>query len=384
MAPSEHTMTFAIVALAAAMVSTAATAQAGPDAAANRQRQLVDIVEREQARNGVYSVELIAPLSELAFLHQEAGDRAVASATVERVLQVIRANYGLYSLAQAPLILQLIANENAAGNNDTAWELEEELVSLAKRHPADLRTVPIFREVVRERMSLGSQELPLELVCRSHGSTEGCNARGVIVADALNNVGAAINVFLNNRLYGSPELRELEQKLIDWGSCDVARDSYRRLMFYDGETRESWLNRAATMVRAADAELICSVPGQPDRKRAALNGYRKAYELLERNAVAQASIDELFTPPAPISLSARAYPMLFAATLDSSSGHIDIAFEITEYGRARKVEIIDATANTTDEKKKRVFSLVRDGLYRPRAANGEILDRAPVVWRYYW
>jgi hypothetical protein len=252
MAPSEHTMTFAIVALAAAMVSTAATAQAGPDAAANRQRQLVDIVEREQARNGVYSVELIAPLSELAFLHQEAGDRAVASATVERVLQVIRANYGLYSLAQAPLILQLIANENAAGNNDTAWELEEELVSLAKRHPADLRTVPIFREVVRERMSLGSQELPLELVCRSHGSTEGCNARGVIVADALNNVGAAINVFLNNRLYGSPELRELEQKLIDWGSCDVARDSYRRLMFYDGETRESWLNRAATMVRAAD------------------------------------------------------------------------------------------------------------------------------------
>jgi hypothetical protein len=76
--------------------------------------------------------------------------------------------------------------------------------------------------------------------------------------------------------------------------------------------------------------------------------------------------------------------MLFAATLDSSSGHIDIAFEITEYGRARKVEIIDATANTTDEKKKRVFSLVRDGLYRPRAANGEILDRAPVVWRYYW
>ncbi|HET7132787.1 MAG TPA: hypothetical protein VFJ95_11090, partial [Gammaproteobacteria bacterium] len=142
-------MAIAAIALTAAVAAAAAPTQSDPDAGASRQRQLVDTIDREQARNGVYSEALIAPLSELAFLYQEAGDGAVASATVERVLQVIRANYGLYSLAQAPLLSQLIANERAAGNRDTAWELEDELVALAKRNPTELRAVPIFREVAR-------------------------------------------------------------------------------------------------------------------------------------------------------------------------------------------------------------------------------------------
>ena len=75
--------------------------------------------------------------------------------------------------------------------------------------------------------------------------------------------------------------------------------------------------------------------------------------------------------------------MLSAAPSDSF-GHIDIAFEITKYGRARRIDIVDATPNSTDEEKKNLFLFVRDGLYRPRAANGAIVDGSRVVWRYYW
>jgi hypothetical protein len=399
----EHPFTVAIFAVAAAASSAAASSQSELDAAANRQRQLVDRIEREVSRGGAYSEELTAPLSELALLYQEADDRALASATIERVLQVVRANYGLYSLAQAPLISRLVANEEAAGNRETAWELEDELLTLARRHPEDLRTVAIFREIGDKRMRLHDHELPLPVVCRGNWNAAGCHegsnefaagaepkrwisVRALVIVGAMNNWADAINVFLQNRLYGSPELRELEQKLIDSGSCDVARESYGRLMFYDEASAETWLNRAATIVRAADSELVCS-RNPPALKRAALERYREAYELLERNAVARASIDELFAPEAPIrlteSLPAKAYPMLSAAPSDSF-GHIDIAFEITKYGRARRIAIVDATPNSTDEEKRRLFLFVRDGLYRPRAANGAIVDGSRVVWRYYW
>jgi hypothetical protein len=351
-------------------------------------------------------------LSELALLYQEADDRALASATIERALQVVRANYGLYSLAQAPLISRLVANEATAGNHETAWEIEDELLTLAKRHPEDLRTVAIFREIGDRRVRLSGDELPLSVVCRGNWNAAGCqeenndfaarsvgslgnefsvgSVRDLVKAGAMNNCGDAINVFLQNQLYDSEELRELEQKLIALGGCDVARESYRRLMFYDEANAETWLNRAATIVRAADSELVCSQNQRPALERDALERYREAYELLERNAVARASIDELFAPEVPIrlteSLPARAYPMypIPSVAPSDSFGHIDIAFEITKYGRAQGIEIIDATPNCTDEEKHNFFRFVRDGLYRPRAANGAIADGSRVVWRYYW
>jgi hypothetical protein len=398
----EHPFAVAIFAVAAAVASAAASAQSVLDAAADRERQLVDSIEREVSRGGAYSEELIGPLSELALLYQEADDRALPSATIGRALQVVRANYGLHSLAQAPLISRLVANEAAAGNHEAAWVVEDELLTLAKRHPEDLRTAAIFREIGDRRVRLYSHEIPLSVVCRGQANVAGCreasnelgsnefsvgSVRDLINAGAMTAWGDAINVFLQNRLYDSQELRELEQKLIALGSCDVARESYRRLMFYDEGSAETWLNRAATIVRAADSDLVCSRNQPPALKRAALERYRQAYELLERNAVDRASIDELFAPEAPIRLSeslpASAYPMPSPAP-SASFAHIDIAFEITQYGRAQRIDIVDATPNSTDDEKHALLLFVRDGLYRPRAANGAIDDGSRVVWRFYW
>jgi hypothetical protein len=157
-------------------------------------------------------------------------------------------------------------------------------------------------------------------------------------------------------------------------------------MHYDEASAETWLNRAATIVRAADSELVCSQKQRPVVERAALELYQEAYELLERNAVARASIDELFAPEVPFrlteSLPARVYPIPSVAPSDSF-GHIEIAFEITKEGRAQGIEIIDATPNCSDEEKHNFVRWLRDGLYRPRAADGAIADGSRVVWRYY-
>ena len=136
-------MTVAILVFAARAASVASS-QPDVDAAADRQRQLVVAIEQAEARGGPYSAELMAPLTSLAMLHQEAGDRDLAAAVIERLLHVVRVNYGLYSLEQAPLLAQLIANAEAAGNAETAWGLQDDLLTLARRNPQDLRTVAIY------------------------------------------------------------------------------------------------------------------------------------------------------------------------------------------------------------------------------------------------
>src|SRR5690606_38680429 len=74
------------------------------------------------------------------------------AAALERARQIVRVNYGLNSLVEAPLLRQLARSEEARGDFDAAWYLEQELLSLAERHPGDLRVVPIFRELAASRL----------------------------------------------------------------------------------------------------------------------------------------------------------------------------------------------------------------------------------------
>ena len=394
-----QTMTVAILALAACAASVASS-QPDLDAAADRQRQLVAAIEQVEARGGPYSEELIEPLTSLAVLHREAGDHDLAAAVIERLMHVVRVNHGLHSLEQAPLLAQLIANEEAAGNAETVWGLQDDLLDLARRNPEDLRTVAIYRDIADQRLAqLGARKLPLRSVCRGNEILPGCSesppggelrytpvVNGLVFAGAMNNWASAIGVLLRNEMYGSPELRELEAQIIKWGNCDVARDGYRRLIAYDAASGETWVKRAATIVRAADSELVCSQT-RPLHRDAALELYREAYDVLARNGVARASIEEMLSPEVPIKLSgsppAEAYSMS-PGPAAGSEGHIDVAFEITKHGRARNVEIVDETASAADDNRRRAVELVRTGLYRPRIIDGKIADAAQVVWRYHW
>ncbi|HVJ29649.1 MAG TPA: hypothetical protein VNA66_05010, partial [Gammaproteobacteria bacterium] len=134
-----------ILLLAAGAATPACFAQSRFGADAERQHQVVERIQQEETRSGPYSEGLIGPLSDLALIYQDRGDHDLAVAVIDRVRQVVRANEGLHSLEQIPLIQQMIANEEAIGRVDTAWELEQDLLTLARRHPDDLRTVPVFR-----------------------------------------------------------------------------------------------------------------------------------------------------------------------------------------------------------------------------------------------
>ena len=363
-----------------------------PVAKDDQQQKIVERIRDEQSSNGPYSPDLIGPLSALGVLYQEGGDHGLAASAISQALQIVRFNYGLYSLDQVPLIQQSIHNEESRGNLAAAWELEQELLVLARRHPEDLRTVPIFREAADARMDVLRRyvagEFPPQLVlgCYYYADIGSCNsgskgvAVGSLLTDAWRNYADAIRAMLRHQLY-TQELRELEMQLVRtsyfYGSPEVGRRSLRRLVAYGAANAEPWLSRVDSLVQMTDWDLLYGRNGY------ALDTYKQAYELLKEKDVDAASIEQIFSPPTPVVLPTFMPNPLAADRTPESTGHIDVAFDVTKYGRPRQVEILDTTTNAPEAAQDELVRLIYRNRFRPRVTDGEFADRSPVVVRYH-
>jgi hypothetical protein len=128
--------TMRALALVAIGVPGVASAQP-PSASLDELLRTLERIERIQP-DGNRSTALIDPLRNLALRYQEDEDRELAAAARERAHEVVRVNYGLDSLEQAPQIRQSIANEEARANPAAVWNMEPDLVRLAEREPDDV------------------------------------------------------------------------------------------------------------------------------------------------------------------------------------------------------------------------------------------------------
>jgi hypothetical protein len=135
--------------LAAVAAADPAFCQEGPLAGAPD--ALVDEIAEIQAEHGLNSPDLLDPLTALALFYRERGNDAQAMATVERARHVVSVNYGLHTVEEALFIRQLVQIEAARGNAAGAWHLEQEMLAQIRRHPNDVRTAPILREVADRR-----------------------------------------------------------------------------------------------------------------------------------------------------------------------------------------------------------------------------------------
>jgi len=95
------------------------------------------------------------------------------------------------------LIRQLIRIEEARGNAEAAWNLEQELLSLVERHPSDLRRVPMLLEIRDKRLGVlarykGGDEFPPQIILgcyystlQSDGARSACRSgsRRVVIAN---------------------------------------------------------------------------------------------------------------------------------------------------------------------------------------------------------
>lgn len=458
MSTAATTAMFALAALASPQYSSAAESNNGHEQA------LLDQIQEILSRDGPYSRELLAPLTNLGLLYREEDDFSFALATLERAVQVVRINNGLHTLEQVPLVRQLVRIEEERGNHPGAWDREQKLLALLRRHPDDLRIVPVLREIAGKQMAVlgavlaGKRPPEVILGCfykespmRDDGSCHAGSKKTVVqgmLAEAQRNYADAIGVMLRQGLFGSDELRALELEVLrgvdllrsryyqggfvrpvpmvpasigsrsvePWRSrmapvAELAawdfpyssashllesddsshavtrhtqlmdpyhrgRQSLRRLYAYGAASAEPSLSQADAVVQIADWDLLYSHNGQ------AVESYEAVHEMLEQAGAPQASIEQLFAPSTPVVLPAFQPNPLAGDAARDPTGHIDVAFEITKYGRGRAVEFLDA-ANAPETAKQQLLNLIKSNRFRPRITDGEFADAAPVRMRYY-
>lgn len=445
-----------------------------PNTFADQQRQILTTIEEIEVREGPYSPELRDELARLIVLYRENDDHALALVAIERALQVQRANGGLYSLEQVPLLKQRLEAEEALGNHAAVWDLEQELLTLARRHPDDLKTVPVLRHVADRQMEVlgrvvSSGEIPPQVILGCYYQLwttslgESCPRAGSrttvvqgMLADAERNYADAIGVLLRNEAYSSETLRELELNLVrgaqlvheeyeregnrgitgtrtknevpvplaPWSTAAESiepwrsrlapiielaewdlpyesagtpqehflepgeprdarlrapyyrgRQSLRRLYAYSVASSSSMPDRASALVAIADWDLLYSNNGL------AVEGYMLAHDMLAQAGTEQASIAELFVPALPVVLPSFEPNPLARDDTRLATGHIDVVFAITKYGRASDIEIRTAE-NATDTARADLVGLLRGNRFRPRLADGRFTDAAVVV-RFY-
>ncbi len=378
-----------------------------PTANSERQRQVIDEIDAERSQNGPYSSALIEPWTQLALLYQEDGSRALAIAAFEQARQVVRANYGLHTVKEAQLIRQEMHDETARGDSETAWRLEKKMLALARRHPEDVSTVPMLREAADERVSVLDRyragEFPpqIYLGCYydwrpgtqpddSAGNCSSGDRDAVIRAletEAKIFYAQAIDVLRRNRRYSSPDLRALETRLIrlSYSSHDylTGKRSYRRLVSYNSANAAPWLSRVRTFVEMTDWDLMFSLHSGLDALDDVVGRYEQAYGFLEKMGIAQSAIEEIFAPKTPIPIPTFEANPLASQGSPTSAEHIDAAFEITRYGKAEHIRILDDTSGPPSDAAKDLVRLIRAGRYRPIVKNGRVQDGAAVALRYY-
>jgi hypothetical protein len=410
-----------MVLLAVSLLPGVAASQDDLDRFVARERELIESIDREESLNGPYSEALISPLTALSLHFEEAGDVGQTDALIARVLQVIRANYGLYSLEQAPSIRRLIAREEARGNAAAAWSLERELLVLASRHFDDIRSARIFRDTGDRRMEIlkryDTGEIPPEIVlgcyyndagehlrARLRGSrpidaypgtqlADGCQvgsrtrARRALVLEAQSLYAGAVDVYLRSEQSLDDELRDLLIELVRnayiYGNPGLASQSLRQLYDLETEISTEWLPRIEAFVHMADWELLYSPLLGTRYRDSALAAYEQAYEWLDEHQVAQESIDAMFSPEIPVVLPSFLANPLASAETPESKGFIDVAFVIARDGKSRRVEVLGRADNVTRADERELVRTIRNSRFRPRLTEGQFADAAPVTLRYF-
>ncbi len=98
--------------------------------------------------------------------------------------------------------------------------------------------------------------------------------------------------------------------------------------------------------------------------------------------VPQASIEQIFLSPIPVVLPAFQPNPLARDETRPATGHIDVEFEITKFGRGRSIDVLD-TLNATNDAKRHLVDVITNSRFRPRPADGRFGDASSVVVRYY-
>lgn len=384
--------------------------------------------------SGPFDMGLIQEYAALGELYQQLGQHERAIEAFEEAEYVARINEGLTAPQAFDSIESAVESYIAMGDLPAANEKLQFLLYLNREHYGSnsLELVPLLAAMGDWHMYSFSQALsapPVASFSIGLGGSGGRNAfdpRSIAFGNLFRAQGMysqAIGTLLNRQVLYAPELIALEQKLVESvfltahregfmrnpafflgnyytttgshlrrnrfsglsPSYLQGRNAYERMRRYQNfQYQSDPLDLARILIAEADWHLIY------DHHSKAIRVYEEALELMRRQGVPEAELEAIFAPSVPVQLPAftalphsRAYLGIAEDREIDYEGHVDVSFELSRYGSAKRVRVLGTSEATDPDVVKRLRRLLNSMPFRPVVLEGREEARKKTV-RYYY
>jgi len=402
-------------------------------------KRYLNIVGESEATAGPYSDQLREDLFSAGQLYQQLDDHDNALLMFERTLAVSRINHGLEGLDQVPIMEAMAQSYQAQQRNtdadammDAAFNLQQKvygersielvpallqlgdwnttafmerssiLVNIPRMNVQNFLTDP--RNYIQPQMDIRATPLFKLYQARSNY----LNAlRNLIDARAFNNPALLplerellTNFFLHmhqeNILY-EPDFyltrkktkttSRLNQNAIEMMTSenyDLGREAHKRSLSYlfnnpDVDGGEL----AAAMLEEADWDLLFQ------RKTVAYDKYIALLEFFALNPDRLEEARSVLYPDIPVVLPTYLPPPnsreklgIGPAAKVNFFGYMDVSFELTKYGKARKIKVLGKTGEITRNMEIRLNQYLRKVQFRPLLGTADVTTD-PIRLRYF-
>lgn len=390
-------------------------------------------------RSGPFDMGLVQEYSSLGELYQQLGQHERAIEAFEEAEYIARINEGLTAPQAFSSIESAVESYIAMGDLPAANEKLQFLLYLNREHYGSnsLELVPLLSAMGDWHMYSFSQAVSAPPVATFNisiggsGSGSGSrrddfNPRSMAFGNLFRAQGMysqAIGTLLNRQVLYAPELIALEQKLVESVFLTAHREgfmrnpafflgnyytttgshlrrsrfsglspsylqgrgAYERMRRYIGfQYQADPLDLAKVLVAEADWHLI------HDHHSKAIHVYREALEIMRAQGVPEAELEAVFASRMPVQLPAftalphsRAYLGIPADQEIEYQGHVDVSFELSRYGNAKRIRILDSSEVSDPDVVKRLRRLLNSMPFRPVVMDEREEARKKTV-RYYY
>jgi tetratricopeptide (TPR) repeat protein len=400
--------------------------------------QYVARIGDKEATDGPYSDQLTQDLLATGQAYQQLDDHAHALEFFARAQNISRANHGIEDVDQAPIMEAIAVSHLALEQYVLADAAQDGLLDLYRRAYGDnapevasalhrLGEWNLDAFLDRSNIMLNINRVNMESftgnagynAARRRADVGGFTEPGNPTSTPLFklylaqvNFQDAINTLLQTKAYGSPELLELERKLVttlflhthqenivyepdfylarsnratgtrvdtsaqnllNSEDYDAGVESLRRSLTYIVNNEQRTPDQVArAMLEAGDWELLFV------RGRRAEEKYQEAYNFFTENPDVTATLDGLVYPEIPVVLPTFLPAPNSREKLEIGPdeevqyfGYFDVSFSIGRNGKARRVKVLGQGGEVTRDMELRLGDYLKNLVFRPRYKDGQ-------------
>ena len=396
-------------------------------------------VGASEAAEGPYSDQLREDLFTTGRLYQQLEDHDNALLLMERTLAVSRINYGLESLDQVPIMeamaqsyLVLAKIREADAMMEAAYNLQQKVYGETNPElvPALLKLGDWNTQAFMERSSI------LVNIPRMNVQSFLTDPKNYMppvndlrdtplfkLYQARGNYLTAIKTLVDTKNFTHPDLLPLEHELLtnyflhthqenilyepdfyltrkktktasrlnqnaielmNSENYDLGLDAHKRIISYlNNDSNALPAQLVTAMLEEADWNLLF------ERKPQASAKYAATYRFFKENPELQQQVLDTLYPPVPAVLPAYLPAPnsreKLGIPLDadvSFFGYIDVSFNLTKFGKARRIRLLGTGGEVTRNMEIRLNQYLRNVQFRPRYSDTEV-DTSQIMLRYY-